>query len=65
MDAHRANRASMMVPIFSEYFPTMGTRILFGRELPSTGVKHVAAAFGRERMLQQQSCIGVARIHEF
>jgi predicted permease len=32
MDGHPAERPSMMVPVFSDYFRTMGGRILFGRE---------------------------------
>jgi len=45
MDGHPANRASttgdaaMMVPIFSEYFETMGGRILFGREFNDAEVR--------------------------
>jgi hypothetical protein len=48
IDGHPANHAfanpvtrddAMMIPIFSEYFQTMGTRILFGREFSDAEVR--------------------------
>jgi putative ABC transport system permease protein len=39
MDGHPAERASMMVPVFSDYFRTMGGRILFGREFNDAEVR--------------------------
>jgi predicted permease len=39
MDGHPAERASMIVPVFSDYFRTMGGRILFGREFNDAEVR--------------------------
>ena len=39
MDGHPANQASMMVPVLSDYFRTMGGRILFGREFSDSEVR--------------------------
>ena len=39
MDGHPAERASMMVPVFADYFRTMGGRILFGREFDDAEVR--------------------------
>jgi predicted permease len=39
MDWHPASRPSMMVPVFSDYFRTMGGRILFGREFNDAEVR--------------------------
>ena len=39
MDGHPAERASMMVPVFADYFRTMGGRILFGREFNDAEVR--------------------------
>jgi predicted permease len=39
MDGHPAERASMMVPVFSDYFRTMGGQILFGREFTDAEVR--------------------------
>ena len=39
MDGHPAERASMLVPVFSDYFRTMGGRILFGREFTDAEVR--------------------------
>ncbi len=39
IDGHRAPHASMMVPVFSDYFQTMGGRILFGREFTDAEVR--------------------------
>jgi putative ABC transport system permease protein len=42
MDGHRANRSSMMVAVFSDYFQTMGGRVLFGREFTDAEVRNGA-----------------------
>ena len=39
MDGHPAERPSMMVPVFSDYFRTMGGRIRFGREFNDAEVR--------------------------
>ena len=39
IDGHPANRPSIMVPILSDYFRTMGGRILFGREFSDAEVR--------------------------
>jgi predicted permease len=39
MDGHPAERASMIVPVFSDYFRTMGGRVLFGREFKDAEVR--------------------------
>ena len=39
IDRHRAPHASMSVPIFSDYFETMGGRILYGREFTDAEVR--------------------------
>jgi putative ABC transport system permease protein len=39
MDGHPAKRPSMMVPVFSDYFLTMGGPILFGREFNDAEVR--------------------------
>lgn len=39
MDGHPAKRPSLMIPIFSDYFQTMGGRILFGREFNNAEVR--------------------------
>jgi predicted permease len=56
IDGHPAKRNSMMVPVFSDYFRTMGGRILYGREFNDAEVRsgapvavvdeRFAAAFG-------------------
>jgi predicted permease len=56
IDGHPAKRNSIMVPVFSDYFRTMGGRILYGREFNEAEVRsgarvavvneRLAAAFG-------------------
>jgi predicted permease len=56
IDGHPANRNSIMVPVFSDYFRTMGGQILYGREFNEAEVRsgarvavvneRFAAAFG-------------------
>jgi len=56
IDGHPAEHNSMMVPVFSDYFRTMGGRILYGREFNGAEVRsgarvavvneRFAAAFG-------------------
>ncbi|HEX8815915.1 MAG TPA: FtsX-like permease family protein, partial [Terriglobales bacterium] len=56
IDGHPANRNSIMVPVFSDYFRTMGGHILYGREFNEAEVRasarvavvneRFAAAFG-------------------
>ncbi len=56
LDGHPAKRNSMMIPVFSDYFRTMGERILYGREFTDVEVRsdapvaivdeRFAAAFG-------------------
>ncbi len=54
MDGHPAKRASLMVPIFSDYFRTMGGRILFGREFNDAEVRSGAKiAVVDERFAEQ------------
>jgi putative ABC transport system permease protein len=56
IDGHPANHNSIMVPVFSDYFRTMGGQILYGREFNDSEVRSrarvavvnepLAAAFG-------------------
>ena len=39
VDGRPANENSMMVPVFSDYFQTMGGRVLYGRELSDADVR--------------------------
>ncbi|MGH9574050.1 MAG: FtsX-like permease family protein, partial [Candidatus Acidiferrales bacterium] len=39
IDGHRAPHGSMAVPVFSDYFETMGGRILYGREFTDAEVR--------------------------
>jgi hypothetical protein len=54
MDGRRPNENSMVVPVFSDYFRTMGGRILFGREFTEAELRsHARVAVVNERFAQE------------